>query len=238
MSYKREIWKSIPTFPRYDASSFGRIRSHLHWLNTPIPRILHVYRRPDNSLNVSLSKNKKVYTKTVHRLVALTFFGYPLHNRNEVNHRDSNRLNNHVSNLEYVSRKENALHARMNHLYAHGEQVHSAKLSANNIKQILQLAKNGLERRVIAKRFHVHRHHILIILRGIRWKHITKGKRCPLPIVACPHCFHRWNPSFHTEQSVISKCHKCRRNIPSISYASPRLKFASPIPLRIQDRAE
>lgn len=46
----------------------------------------------------------------VHRLVALTYLGPS--NGLEVNHKDFNRSNNHVSNLEYVTRKENIRHSR------------------------------------------------------------------------------------------------------------------------------
>ena len=47
----------------------------------------------------------------VHRLVAATFLGEPESPHKEVNHKDSNRGNNHVDNLEYVTRSENTKHA-------------------------------------------------------------------------------------------------------------------------------
>lgn len=52
-------------------------------------------------------KNKKPITNTIHRLVALTYIPNP-HNYPCVRHLDNNKLNNHVSNLEWCTYKTNA----------------------------------------------------------------------------------------------------------------------------------
>lgn len=59
---------------------------------------------------VSLWKNNKGSSKTIHRLVALAYLPNP-NNLPEVNHIDGNKLNNHVDNLEWVTRSENMIHA-------------------------------------------------------------------------------------------------------------------------------
>ena len=59
---------------------------------------------------VIFSIKGKNIVKSVHRLVALTFISNP-ENKKEVNHKDFNKLNNHISNLEWVTRKENIQHA-------------------------------------------------------------------------------------------------------------------------------
>lgn len=59
---------------------------------------------------VSLWKNNKGSSKAIHRLVALTYLTNP-NNLPEVNHIDGNKLNNHVDNLEWVTRSENMIHA-------------------------------------------------------------------------------------------------------------------------------
>lgn len=59
---------------------------------------------------VALWKNNIGSSKTIHRLVALTYLTNP-NNLPEVNHIDGNKLNNHVDNLEWVTRSKNMIHA-------------------------------------------------------------------------------------------------------------------------------
>ena len=49
--------------------------------------------------------------RLVHRMVAATFLGQPVPPKMQVNHKDGNRANNRLVNLEYVSPSENMLHA-------------------------------------------------------------------------------------------------------------------------------
>lgn len=60
-------------------------------------------------MKVNLCKNGKVYYKKVHRLVAETFIPNPK-NLRCVNHKDGNKKNNHVSNLEWATNSENTKH--------------------------------------------------------------------------------------------------------------------------------
>lgn len=62
----------------------------------------------DGYLLVNLYKEKKQYTRKVHRLVAEAFLDNP-EDKAEVNHIDMNRQNNEVSNLEWVSHRENII---------------------------------------------------------------------------------------------------------------------------------
>ena len=60
-------------------------------------------------LRVNLSKEGKVKTISIHRLVAMTFIEG--NEKLTVNHKDGNKLNNHYSNLEFISSSENLKHA-------------------------------------------------------------------------------------------------------------------------------
>lgn len=64
---------------------------------------------------VALKNNGELKNCLVHRLVAQAFIPNPK-NKPQVNHKDGNKLNNHVSNLEWVTPKENLQHAVSNGL--------------------------------------------------------------------------------------------------------------------------
>lgn len=105
---EQEEWRNIPGHDKYQVSNEGRVRS----LKTN--RILsscscNGYRQ------VGLYSDGKQKTITIHRLVALAFLGdRPMGidgRRNEVNHKDGDRANNRLSNLEYVTRAENVIHS-------------------------------------------------------------------------------------------------------------------------------
>lgn len=59
---------------------------------------------------VQLCKGGKKKAYSVHRLVAMHFL-LPVEGKSEVNHKDGNKFNNNVENLEYVNRSENIKHA-------------------------------------------------------------------------------------------------------------------------------
>lgn len=67
-------------------------------------------RKGERYLSVSMVIAGKLRIRAVHRIVAYTFFGSPGAHF-EVNHKDGNKLNNHISNLEYVTHRENMQHA-------------------------------------------------------------------------------------------------------------------------------
>lgn len=116
-----EFWKDIPGYEGiYQASTYGRIRTAP---NKTTHSILHGMRKwqtrilkgrgdnPQTGKRVSLWKNKKPKDWLVARLVAITFLGFPTNNGFTVNHIDGNRMNNNVSNLEWLSIANNIRHA-------------------------------------------------------------------------------------------------------------------------------
>jgi len=125
----------------------------------------------------SLRKDGKQYQRTLHSIVAETFIPNP-EGKREVNHIDGNKLNNDVSNLEWVSRSENAKHAYANgmikitdeHLHNMRKSVGSknAKLSrveAENLKHIYNNMKKPSTRR-LAKSYGLSRHVIRRAVNG------------------------------------------------------------------------
>ncbi len=109
-----EIWKDIPGYEGlYQASSFGNIRS-LNWRKQNIVR--NLYLKPHNKgyLQVELSKGGKKKMITVHRLVALAFIPNP-DNLPVINHKDENKNNNNVENLEWCTFSYNTAYSKDKH---------------------------------------------------------------------------------------------------------------------------
>lgn len=97
-----EVWKKIDGWP-YSVSSTGRVRNDRNG-RLLAGDVVRDYRR------VLLSDKGRTQKFLIHRLVAEAFIPNP-ENKQEVNHIDGNGMNNHESNLEWVSRSENVLHA-------------------------------------------------------------------------------------------------------------------------------
>ena len=99
----QEIWKDISGFEGvYEISSYGRVRS------VKSGKILSTSKCGGcrGYLSVCLSKNGKRYGKLVHRLVAEAFIPV-VEGLSEVNHKDEDKTNNRVENLEWCDHKYN-----------------------------------------------------------------------------------------------------------------------------------
>ena len=120
-----EIWKDIPGFEGlYQASNEGRIRSLTRQVYNYIKpgRILKSNIKNSGYLYLSISNgNNKFKHANVHRLVALAFIPNP-DSKPQVNHKDGNRLNNNVDNLEWCTAKENINHSLDSRRYKIGLQ--------------------------------------------------------------------------------------------------------------------
>lgn len=105
----QEQWKPIEEFGNYEVSNFGNVRS-LNYGNTDKIKKIKPLMDTNGYLKVNLYKNKKLYRKLIHRLVATAFIPN-LDNKPQVNHIDGNKQNNAVSNLEWCTRIENIQHS-------------------------------------------------------------------------------------------------------------------------------
>lgn len=119
----QEIWKDVGGFEGlYQVSNLGRVKSlekkipYGYGLRTIPERILKNNVNEYGYLYVRLYKDAKGTKFKIHRLVALTFLENPK-NKRCVNHKDGNKQNNCVENLEWVTHGENMQHAADNKLW-------------------------------------------------------------------------------------------------------------------------
>lgn len=101
-----EIWKDIDGYGgKYQVSNLGRVRSTYAGTKHRIV-ILKPMAQKNGYLYVMLWQNNKKKHKLIHRLVALSFIENP-NNYSEVNHKDENKENNNMDNLEWCEHKTN-----------------------------------------------------------------------------------------------------------------------------------
>jgi len=103
-----EIWKDIDGFENYQVSNLGRVKSIGNSFSRK-EKILkdRIYKPGYNT--VILYKNKKQKSFLVHQLVAVAFLDHKIcGHKLVVNHKDFNKLNNNVDNLEIVTARENS----------------------------------------------------------------------------------------------------------------------------------
>lgn len=102
-----EIWKDLKDYEGiYKVSNFGNVYSIKN------KKILKAELN-NGYVNIILTKNKKQKMFKVHRLVAITFIPNK-ENKPCVNHKDYNRANNYVDNLEWVTHSENNKYSSKN----------------------------------------------------------------------------------------------------------------------------
>ena len=180
MSADEEEWRSIEIFNgKYEVSNYGKIRSLWFGKVKPIKLL-------DNQgyleFTVRNGKDKPKHMR-VHVAVAEAFLGKRPKGL-VINHKDGNKHNNHVSNLEYVTYSENNLHALRTGLRKHvdmkpfvkrGEEHCRAKVTEEQVKQFLKYHyETGYGCRRVAKHFGVSYGIVDSILIGKTWKHVDR----------------------------------------------------------------
>ena len=88
-----EIWKTAKGHPSYEVSTEGRVRK------IATGKILVATDDSRGYPAMTIIDDDGPHTRTVHRMVAETFIPNP-ENKRTVNHKDGNKRNNHIANLE------------------------------------------------------------------------------------------------------------------------------------------
>ena len=133
MMAQKEEWKQIDGFDgRYEISSLGRVKSFAGYGKVSERILKQSVDKSTGYAYVTLySTNcpKKKYS--IHRLVSEAFIPNPCF-LPCVNHKDENKLNNHVDNLEWITYRENLNYG-----------THNARCARTKMKPILQLSPDG-----------------------------------------------------------------------------------------------
>jgi len=178
-----EEWEPIKGYEGlYEVSNLGRIKSlarkrgqvGVNWSRYGVDRILPGYMSQYGYKIIQLWKNNKVKLRNVHSYV-LEAFKPKVEGKNCCNHKDGNKLNNNIDNLEWCTYKENNNHAFKIGLCDHrrGEVLHNAKLSNNQVVKIKRLLIQGKHKlQEIGDMFNVTKGCIWHIKHNRNWKHI------------------------------------------------------------------
>ncbi len=172
----QEVWRHVKGFEEfYQISNLGRVRSVSRVVLRKNGRKYRVRGKiltatPLNKYaGVSLSRKGSVKNVYVHHIVMEAFIGDCPENM-EINHKDGNKMNGKIDNLEYISHKKNVEHAFSTCLSTKGSDRSDSKLTEMNVRRIREL--RGIETgRALARKYSVSESLISHIQLGKRRRH-------------------------------------------------------------------
>ncbi len=156
-------WRDVVGYEdSYEVSNYG------HIVNKKSKIVLKPHTEDNGYQRVSLYVDGKVKRVLVHRIVAEAFLTNS-ENKPEVNHIDTDKVNNCSFNLEYNTSKENVTHAKENGLLSTGKRI---KLGDEMVISARKEYSEGESIRQIAKRMEVSQQSISLAVRYITYKSI------------------------------------------------------------------
>lgn len=168
----REEWRPVAGYEQsYAVSSYGRV---VHTGPRARPgrfKATWIERRGYPNVHLSVDNIGKAFY--LHKIVASTFFG-PLPAGWSTNHKDGDKLHCCIANLEYLGPGLNQAHAAAMGLTRRGEQVSTARLTVEAVREIRRL-RGQVPQKELARRFGVAHSLISRIQLGQAWRHTTGG---------------------------------------------------------------
>jgi len=160
-----EKWKRISGFPGYWISSIGRIKTKSNKIYEPKTARYSKVTLIDSEFNIK--------TIAVHRLVAIAFIPNPK-NKPQVNHKNGDKTNNRVENLEYVTPGDNTRHARfVLGEFPFGSRNGKARFDEREVREIRRQVEAGEATQAeLARRHSVAKTTISAIVNRVNWRHI------------------------------------------------------------------
>ncbi len=179
MENKKEIYYDLKGFEGiYVISKLGNIKTKTTNSKTsgrkPTGKILKQKISNSGYLTIPLRKEKKQKNYLVHRLLCIQFLENP-ENKKCVNHKDSNRTNNNLENLEWCTHSENNSHA---HKFG-GQKIYVGEKHSQNVlteKKVLSIREKYNTTKIsmnkLAEENNCSKSAIQAILERKTWKHI------------------------------------------------------------------
>jgi hypothetical protein len=161
----QEIWLPIPGYVEYEASNLGRIRSVRR---DKILKLSYHWRTKYGSVSLGRLGGSHL----VHRLIALTFLGEPI-GQPWVNHKNGDRADNRLENLEWGTASHNILHKTR--VLGNGALARHprTRFTEKNIQDIRQKIQSGRTHRSLADEYKVSKSTISAIASGQNWKRLA-----------------------------------------------------------------
>ena len=175
----QEQWKPVINYESsYEVSNYGRVKSLDKMVNSRFGqrnkygKILKQTLSCGRYLTVVFSDKGKRKTHFTHQLVAKHFLKHESHHQC-VNHKDGIKINNHISNLEYCTFKENINHShKMGLSKMLGENHHSNKLKESQVIKIISSSDSFKD---LAIEYNVSTACIWLIKNNRNWKQLKRG---------------------------------------------------------------
>lgn len=176
-----EVWKQIEGYENfYEVSNKGRVRSvdriGIHAVHKKEFVKKGIILKPEEKSKlyprVFLSKNNKVRTEYVHRLVAQAFLKRDKE-RNHINHKNGIKNDNRIENLEWCTQLENNEHGFKTGLLKHGQESNLSRLSKSDVLEIVRLKNQGVTIKELSEKYKVHKITIRRIFKKESWARET-----------------------------------------------------------------
>lgn len=160
-----ELWRRIPSFPGYSASSLGRIAVRGE-------KILRACISTSGYERYTIKRNGKSVSVTGHILVCEAFHGPKPTSKHEVRHLDGSKINNIPMNLKWGTRKENVADKFNHGTDTRGQRNPLSKLTDEQVISIRREYKEGISATKLAKKYGIGRSNAFEIVAGRRWAHL------------------------------------------------------------------
>lgn len=164
-----EIWKRSNLNPEYVISSIGNVRRFAGRRKNAIYKNRRFVKEKAGYLIARLNKGSVSTNYRVHCLVADAFIG-PRPENHDVNHKNFDRTDNRIENLEYMTRKQNIGHSLKHGRIARGE--NKGKLTNSSVLEIRRLHHTGMLQNKIATMFKLTPSGVGKIVHRTIWTHI------------------------------------------------------------------